>query len=148
MSALGQKQTSAPHSISSSASTSNLFGTAIPSHLAVFRLMTSSNLVGRMTGRSAGLGLSECGRRRCPLGDSRLQSGLRSSSGRQPRQIRAIRRSPGIELRMASVASCLRRLLKNGSAPTLIGGAVSVIIPSKMRRAAIQFPQSDFQRCR
>jgi len=28
----------------------------------------------------------------------------------------------------------------------LVGDAVAVIIPSKMRRAAMRFPQSDFQR--
>src|SRR5215471_16139524 len=42
------------YSINSSACTSNLLGTVRPSAFAVFRLMTSSNLVGCMTGRSAG----------------------------------------------------------------------------------------------
>jgi hypothetical protein len=34
----------------------------------------------------------------------------------------------------------------NLSIDHLVVGAVSVIIPSKMRRAAMQFPQSDCQR--
>ena len=42
------------HSITSSAATSNLSGTVRPSALAVLRLMTNSNLVGLITGRSAG----------------------------------------------------------------------------------------------
>ncbi len=42
------------HSITSSASNCIAFGTARPSALAVFRLITSSNLVGCTTGRSAG----------------------------------------------------------------------------------------------
>src|SRR5262245_41135211 len=42
------------HSITSSASASSLSGIARPSALAVFRLMTRSNLVGCRTGRSAG----------------------------------------------------------------------------------------------
>ena len=44
-----------PYSITSSARTSNEGGTVRPSALAVFRLITSSNLVGCSTGRSAGL---------------------------------------------------------------------------------------------
>ena len=43
------------YSITSSASTSKLCGIVRPSALAVLRLMTNSNLVGCMTGRSAGL---------------------------------------------------------------------------------------------
>jgi hypothetical protein len=43
------------HSITSSAMASNLSGTVRPSALAVLRLITSSNLVGCCTGRSAGL---------------------------------------------------------------------------------------------
>src|SRR5512133_521902 len=43
------------YSITSSARASNLSGTSRPSVLAVLRLMTSSNLVGCMTGRSTGL---------------------------------------------------------------------------------------------
>ena len=43
------------HSITSSASNCMELGIARPSALAVFRLMTNSNLVGCMTGRSAGL---------------------------------------------------------------------------------------------
>src|SRR5262245_45149298 len=42
------------HSITSSANTSTLSGTLRPSVFAVLRLMTNSNLVGWMTGRSAG----------------------------------------------------------------------------------------------
>src|SRR6516162_7070993 len=42
------------HSITSSAATSDLSGTVRPSALAVLRLMTNSNLVGLITGRSAG----------------------------------------------------------------------------------------------
>jgi hypothetical protein len=42
------------HSITSSAATSSLSGTVSPSAFTVFRLMTSSNFVGCMTGRSAG----------------------------------------------------------------------------------------------
>ena len=44
-----------PYSITSSAMPSNVYGRTRPSPLAVFRLMTSSNLVGCSTGRSAGL---------------------------------------------------------------------------------------------
>src|SRR5207302_1871277 len=44
-----------PHSITSSARASSVRGTVRPSALAVLRLMTSSNLVGCCTGRSAGL---------------------------------------------------------------------------------------------
>ena len=43
------------HSITSSARASNEGGTSRPRALAVFRLRTSSNLVGRITGSSAGL---------------------------------------------------------------------------------------------
>ena|SRR5215472_15871792 len=42
------------HSITSSAVASSLSGTVSPSALAVFRLITSSYLVGACTGRSAG----------------------------------------------------------------------------------------------
>src|SRR5262249_8800415 len=42
------------HSITSSARASKVAGTSRPSALAVFRLITSSNLVGCMIGRSAG----------------------------------------------------------------------------------------------
>src|SRR5262249_49218025 len=42
------------HSITSSASASSLSGTSRPSAFAVLRLMTSSNLVGCITGKSAG----------------------------------------------------------------------------------------------
>jgi len=42
------------HSMTSSAWPSNNCGTVRPSALAVLRLITSSNLVGRITGRSAG----------------------------------------------------------------------------------------------
>src|SRR5205085_10734671 len=44
----------ASHSITSSARTSKVDGTARPSALAVLRLITSSNLVGAWTGRSPG----------------------------------------------------------------------------------------------
>src|SRR5262249_7548044 len=43
------------HSMTSSASASNWSGTSRPSAFAVLRLITSSNLVGCHTGRSAGL---------------------------------------------------------------------------------------------
>jgi hypothetical protein len=43
------------HSMTSSAPASNVCGTVRPSSLAVLRLMTSSNVVGCWTGRSAGL---------------------------------------------------------------------------------------------
>src|SRR5262249_9156193 len=43
------------HSITSSAATCSVSGPFIPSAFAVFRLMTSSNLVGCRTGNSAGL---------------------------------------------------------------------------------------------
>src|SRR5262249_49643777 len=43
------------HSITSSARASRVGGTTSPNVLAVCRLMTSSNLVARRTGRSAGL---------------------------------------------------------------------------------------------
>ena len=42
------------HSITSSARASSVGGTMMPSAFAVFRLITSSNLVGCSTGRSAG----------------------------------------------------------------------------------------------
>src|SRR5262249_47406376 len=42
------------HSITSSARASRVGGTSMPSVLAVFKLMTSSYLVGACTGRSAG----------------------------------------------------------------------------------------------
>src|SRR5262245_13873968 len=45
----------ASHSITSSAATINLSGTARPRALAVFRLSTVSNRVGCTTGRSAGV---------------------------------------------------------------------------------------------
>src|SRR4029077_19607583 len=44
-----------PHSITSSARASNAGGTLSPSARAVGKLMTSSNLVDRTTGKSAGL---------------------------------------------------------------------------------------------
>ena len=44
-----------PHSITSSAVNNSFAGTSRPSALAALRLITSSNLVGRRTGRSAGL---------------------------------------------------------------------------------------------
>src|SRR5262249_35436934 len=51
-----QRDEPAPfHSIASSARASSVSGTVTPSALAVFTLMTSSNLVGPWTGRSAGL---------------------------------------------------------------------------------------------
>src|SRR5262245_19187373 len=43
------------HSITSSARARNVSGMTRPSALAVLRLMISSNLVGKVTGRSAGL---------------------------------------------------------------------------------------------
>src|SRR6516162_5200331 len=43
-----------PHSITSSARASSVGGTSRPSVLAVLRLITSSNLIGCSTGRSAG----------------------------------------------------------------------------------------------
>src|SRR5262245_33604699 len=43
-----------PHSITSSASASSLSGTSRPIAFAVLRLITNSNLVGWVTGRSAG----------------------------------------------------------------------------------------------
>ena len=43
------------YSITSSARTSSVGGTVMPSALAVLRLMTHSNLVGCSTGRSAGV---------------------------------------------------------------------------------------------
>ena len=56
MSALCQKRTLARrHSITSSALASSVVGMSRPSAFAVLRLMTSSNLVGCMTGKSAGL---------------------------------------------------------------------------------------------
>src|SRR5258708_35086989 len=53
-SAIGGRNRS--HSISSSARASNMGGTVKPSALAVLRLMTSSNMVGCSSGRSAGWG--------------------------------------------------------------------------------------------
>ena len=47
-------QQTASYSITSSALTSSVFGTLKPSAFAVLRLMTNSNLVGCITGRSAG----------------------------------------------------------------------------------------------
>ena len=45
----------APHSITSSERTCSVAGMSMPSSLAVFRLITSSNAVGCITGRSLGL---------------------------------------------------------------------------------------------
>jgi GAF domain len=50
-----RNEIAALHSITSSASASNVGGTSSPSALAVLRLITSSNFVGCSTGRSAGL---------------------------------------------------------------------------------------------
>jgi len=50
--ALGQKRTS--YSITSVACATSVVGTVMPSALAVLRFITSSNLVGCCTGRSAG----------------------------------------------------------------------------------------------
>jgi hypothetical protein len=47
-------RTRPPHSITSSAVASSVCGTSMPSALAVFRLITNSNLVGCVTGKSAG----------------------------------------------------------------------------------------------
>src|SRR5262245_48087539 len=44
----------APHSMTSSARASKVGGTVRPSALAVFKLITKSNLVGACTGKSAG----------------------------------------------------------------------------------------------
>src|SRR3954447_3110551 len=44
-----------PHSITSSAKASRLAGIVMPNSLAVFRLITNSNLVGTQTGRSPAL---------------------------------------------------------------------------------------------
>ena len=49
-----QEELAALHSITSSARASSVDGTSRPSVLAVFKLMTSSYLVGACTGRSAG----------------------------------------------------------------------------------------------
>jgi hypothetical protein len=53
--AVGQVQQMASYSITSSTRASSVGGTSRPSALAVLRLMTSSNLVGCSTGKSAGL---------------------------------------------------------------------------------------------
>src|SRR5215472_17261177 len=50
----GAELAAGTHSITSSASASNLSGTVSPSALEVLRLIASSNLVGSCTGRSAG----------------------------------------------------------------------------------------------
>jgi acyl dehydratase len=50
-----RRRESLPHSITSSASASRFGDTSMPSALAVLRLITSSNLVGCITGISAGL---------------------------------------------------------------------------------------------
>src|SRR5262249_21705758 len=55
MSALGQKRTLPPYSITSSARASKVGGTSIPSVRAACRLRVNSNLVDCNTGRSAGL---------------------------------------------------------------------------------------------
>jgi len=52
---LMHRSKNARYSIASSASKSRLSEILMPSALAVFRLMTNSNLVGRTTGKSAGL---------------------------------------------------------------------------------------------
>src|SRR5947209_11547730 len=49
------KEIASPHSMTSSARASSDGGTVSPSALAVLRLITSSNLVGCCTGKSAGL---------------------------------------------------------------------------------------------
>src|SRR2546427_8727723 len=51
----GRRQLAACHSITSSARASKFGGTSRPSAFAGLRLSTNSNLVGCMTGRSAGL---------------------------------------------------------------------------------------------
>jgi hypothetical protein len=53
-SVINANQAAPPYSITSSAMASNVGGTVMPSALAVLRLITSSNLVGSRTGRSAG----------------------------------------------------------------------------------------------
>jgi hypothetical protein len=54
MSALCHERKSAAYSITSSARASSVWGTSRPSALAVFKLMTNSNLFGACTGRSPG----------------------------------------------------------------------------------------------
>ena len=55
MNGLVHRSTQLRYSITSSARSSTVGGTVIPSALAVLRLMINKNLVGKATGRSAGL---------------------------------------------------------------------------------------------
>ena len=64
------------HSITSSARARSVGGTSIPSAFAVFRLMTSSNLTGCSTGRSAGfapLKISDAARLPLRVAKARVQ---------------------------------------------------------------------------
>ena len=78
------------HSITSSARASSVGGTSMPSALAVLRLMISSNFVGCMTGRSAGLApLKYQAGIDAQSGDNASGNGCyHSSSNHPPRRIR------------------------------------------------------------
>ena len=76
-----------PYSITSSARATSVDGTAMPSAFAVLRLISSLNVVGCVTGKSAGL-VPECAPRKFQLGEIGLEGWLRSSSGRLRRRIR------------------------------------------------------------
>jgi hypothetical protein len=80
------------HSITSSAAASNEGETSRPSAFAVFRLITSWNLIGCMAGRSKGFSPLRIRPTKRPV--CRYESGrLRSSSARRPRRIREKGRS-------------------------------------------------------
>ena len=84
------------HSITSSAMARSAGRESRPSVLAVLRLITSSNLVGCMTGRSPGLAPLRISRRRRQLGDSRTDSRLRNWQDRPLRRIHAEHRSRAV----------------------------------------------------
>ena len=101
------------HSITSSARASRVGGTSRPSALAVLRLMTNSNLVDCMTGRSAGF--SPLRMRTDVDADLAIHSVSAGAVAHQAagcRHIHARCRPRGVIWRVASVASWRRRLVK------------------------------------
>jgi hypothetical protein len=76
------------HSITSSVRASSVGGTERPRSFAVCRLMTSSNLVDWITGRSAASRTLKCGRHILRLDGTCPQGWFRSSSARRHRGIR------------------------------------------------------------
>src|SRR5262249_36967264 len=81
------------HSITLSASASNLSGISRPSAFAVLRLMTSSNLVDCITGKSAGLAPLRMRPAYGRLADTCQSGCFRNSAGHQPHKMREGNRS-------------------------------------------------------